>query len=274
MRQDAFLGSHVMNEKAVLPVAVIVEWLAAGALHANPGLHFHGVDDVRVFKGVVLDQAPYGVRVAASAPVKQDGALHVEVELRSADDRDVLHARGTVILGAQPVQAPRGTVLEPEVGPYGRTVASAYREVLFHGPHFQGIQAVVGHSEAGIVGTVAPAPAPAEWLAKPLREAWLADPLALDAAFQLMILWSVEHAGAPCLPCHGGRYRQYRPAFPASGVTVSCRVTEHKGSRLIADIAFLDDQGQLVAELSGAESTIDASLVAAFRRNALAVVPS
>jgi len=34
-----------------------------------------------------------------------------------------------------------------------------------------------------------------------MRQRWLADPLALDCAFQMMILWSFERHGAGCLPC-------------------------------------------------------------------------
>jgi hypothetical protein len=46
-----FLRSHVLDGKAVLPMAVIVEWLAHGALHGNPGLRFHGFNDLRICKG-------------------------------------------------------------------------------------------------------------------------------------------------------------------------------------------------------------------------------
>ncbi|WP_279384587.1 SDR family NAD(P)-dependent oxidoreductase [Geotalea toluenoxydans] len=51
-----FLRSHVLDGKAVLPMAVIVEWLAHGALHGNPGLRFHGFNDLRICKGVVFEQ--------------------------------------------------------------------------------------------------------------------------------------------------------------------------------------------------------------------------
>jgi hypothetical protein len=96
----------------------------------------------------------------------------------------------------------------------------------------------------------------------------------LDASFQLMILWSVQQHGMPCLPCHAERYRQYQAQVPAEGVTAVVRVREKKANQAIADFVFLDAQGRLVAELIGAESTLDASLAEAFRRNALTAVQS
>jgi hypothetical protein len=265
-----FLASHVINGKAVLPAAMMVEWMAHGALHANPGLQFNGLEDFRVFKGVILGAEAATVRVTTAAAGREGGLTRVEVELRG--EPDVLHARATVLLSGATLTAPETPVARPAVLPYDRDVAEAYREVLFHGADFQGIAEVLGVSEAGIVATVEAAPDPRAWIASPLRDAWLADPLALDAAFQLMILWSVANENAPCLPCHAGSYRQYRASFPAEGTTVVATVRDRRGNQLVTDFAFLDGSGALVAELLGAEATIDASLAPAFRKNALAAV--
>jgi hypothetical protein len=266
-----FLASHVINGKAVLPAAVMVEWMAHGALHANPGLAFHGLEDFRVYKGVILADAPAPVRVTTANAGRVDGLTRVEVELRGGE-HDTLHAQATVLLASKLPAKAASEVSRPALAPYGREVADAYRDVLFHGSDFQGIASVAGCSEEGIVATVEAAPDPRAWIAQPLRDAWLADPLALDAAFQLMILWSVANEDAPCLPCYAESYRQYRAGFPKDGVTVVAKVRERKGNQLVTDFAFLDADGGLVAELLGAEATVDATLKAAFRKNALAAV--
>jgi hypothetical protein len=264
-----FLASHVINGKAVLPAAVMVEWMAHGALHANPGMAFAGLDDFRVYKGVILGAAPANVRVTTAAAGRADGLTRVEVELRGGD-ADVLHAQATVLLANTLTAKAETSVARPAVAPYDLT--GAYGQVLFHGHDFQGITAVEGCSAEGIVATVSSAPDPRAWMAQPLRDAWLADPLALDAAFQLMILWSVANEDAPCLPCYAESYRQYRAAFPADGVKVVANVRSRQGNQLVTDFAFLDAQGGLVAELLGAEATIDGSLKAAFRNNSLVAV--
>ena len=83
-----------------------------------------------------------------------------------------------------------------------------------------------GATSGGSPPVAATAPPPSAWIERPLRQAWLTDPLALDCAFQVMILWSVERSGAGSLPTSVGRYRQFRRAFPADGVRVVARITQ------------------------------------------------
>src|SRR6185312_11218753 len=49
------LESHVLDGRPVLPTVLILEWLAHAALHQNPGLLFHGCNDLRILNGVILD---------------------------------------------------------------------------------------------------------------------------------------------------------------------------------------------------------------------------
>ena len=49
------LKSHVIMGQAVLPMALMIEWMAHAAMHDNPGLKFSGFDDLKVLKGVILD---------------------------------------------------------------------------------------------------------------------------------------------------------------------------------------------------------------------------
>ncbi|WP_435022309.1 SDR family NAD(P)-dependent oxidoreductase [Tundrisphaera sp. TA3] len=263
------LDAHVMDGRPVVPMSLILEWLAQGALHRNPGLVCRGVDDFRLLKGVIVrDDRPETIRVLAGKPVRRDSLAVVTVELRGvlADGREVLHARGEVVLGDRHPQRPI-PVDEPSLAPFGGDRDEAYRDVLFHGPALRGIEAIEGCGDAGIAARVATAPAPAEWLDQPLRKSWITDPLALDCAFQMMILWSFERSGAGSLPTYIGRYRQFRRAFPADGVRVVARVTEASAHRARADIDFLDFEGAPVARIEDYECVIDASLASAFRRN-------
>jgi NAD(P)-dependent dehydrogenase (short-subunit alcohol dehydrogenase family) len=266
------LRSHVLDGRAVLPLVLSLEWLAHGAIHRNPGLAFHGFNDLRALKGVRLAAGQSSpIRVLAGKPRRDGGCYLVPAELHAAkaSGEEFLCARAEIVLAeALPDAAPmlRGEGLAP----YRRERLELYDEILFHGADLQGIELVEGCSAAGIAGTVATAPAPTAWLRQPLRTAWLADPLALDSAFQLMVLWCAEQQGAVSLPCHVGRYRQFRRAFPREGVRVVARVTEHKGQLARADIEFLDLAGQLVARMENYECVIDPALNPAFRRNRLA----
>ena len=267
------LRSHVIDGRAVVPMALHMEWLAHAALLGNPGLVFHGFDGLRVTNGIMVEESvPAAIRVFAGRGVKSEKSFVVPVELRGKrrDGREVLHSRAEVILSAVLPKAPDPN-RSPEVRPYPHPFDEIYRHFLFHGEDLHGIERIDGVAESGFLGSVYPAPAPDDWLLEPLRGAWIADPLALDASFQIMILWSYAQHGAGSLPCFAGRYRQYRRTFAAGPVRVAARITRDNGSFARADIDYLDGaDGTVIAQIQDYECVIDPSLNQAFRRNRLA----
>jgi NAD(P)-dependent dehydrogenase (short-subunit alcohol dehydrogenase family) len=267
------LSSHVLDGRPVVPVVLILEWLAHAALHQNPGLSFHGCDELRVLHGVVLGGPPPRVRVGAGKAVKRDGLFVAPAELRGVgpDGREVLHARAEVVLAADLPPTPTAQDVAP-LPDYDLAPHEVYEQgLLFHGPLMQAIQRIDGVGPTGACGWLRAAATPAEWVRQPLRNRWLADPPVLDGAFQLMILWTLRQHGSVALPCYLRRYRQWRRAFPAGGALASARVTRSSDLHALADVDFLDEEGRLIARLEGYESVLDPNLRRAFRRNQLAV---
>ncbi len=268
------LKAHVLNGRPVLPMALILEYLANGALHQNPGLTFHGCDDFRILSGVILeDGQPLTLCVGAGKAGKGEGGFFAPVELRTirADGRETLHARATVVLTTTLPAAPTPSLRTAAFAgnPYPHTAAEIYRDRLFHGPDLQGIERIEGHGEYGIAAIVRAAPSPMDWIVNPLRQQWLTDPLAVDVGFQLLILWSLEQRGAASLPCFVSHYRQYRRLFPDGGVRIVAYVTRAGEMSALADLEFVDAEGRLVARLEGYECVIDPGLRRAFERRVL-----
>ncbi|MBI3117501.1 MAG: SDR family NAD(P)-dependent oxidoreductase, partial [Candidatus Hydrogenedentes bacterium] len=269
----SFLRSHVLKGHAVLPVVMMIEWFSQAALHTTPGLRFHGLNNLRVFKGVKLDD---GERLKLSflsgKAQHQDGLYVVPVELRStrAEATDVVHASAEVLLAAQPLEGHVELVVD---GPCDKMLPEGEYYTngnLFHGPHFQGLsEASFSHGEL-MRALVQAAPAPAQWIARPLRNSWITDPLALDCALQLTILWTFEHYGVASLPGRIQEYRQFR-AYPRRPMRVTARMTQHNEHHATADIEFTErESGLLIARLRGYECTLDRSLNEVFKQNALA----
>ncbi|OGR64160.1 MAG: hypothetical protein A2X31_12880 [Elusimicrobia bacterium GWB2_63_22] len=260
-----FLRSHVINGKAVVPTAVITEWLAHAALHGNPGLLFHGFNGLKIYKGILLDGGTYKISAMAGKASKANGLFTVPAELRGPNGE--LHAGAEIVLAAA---LPAAAAPAPDfpIKPYPRAAEKAYGEILFHGEDMRFIRSVAGVSDKGIVLDAAASLPPASWMRSPLRDRWLADPAALDAAFQGMILWTFENSGACSLPNSAAAYRQFAQ-FPRGGVRISARVTRSAEHSCTADIDFTDDKGNLVARLEGYDSTVDKALNAAFRKKEL-----
>jgi hypothetical protein len=267
-----FIRSHVIDGKAVLPMAMIVEWLAHGALHGNPGFRFHGFNDLRICKGVTFGQeASCELHVLAGRAEKRDSLYIVPVELTglAGNGHNVLHARAEIVLTARLPEGIR-SIADLPATPYAGSSPIYNPERLFHGADLQGIEQVTGCSERGISALVKTAPQPSGWIRQPLRNSWLSDPLLLDCAFQLMILWSFERYGSGSLPSFAGRYRQFQEQFPREGAQIVIRVTAEREHGASADMEFLErNSGKLIARLENYECVIDPSLQRAFRQNQL-----
>jgi len=131
------------------------------------------------------------------------------------------------------------------------------------------LKRVVGWSEEGIVAESAAAPAATGWMRQPLRAGWITDPLVIDGAFQLMILWCFEARGQGSLPTGATKYRQFVRAFPQAGARIRIHVSEVSEHAAAAAIEFVDHAGKLLARMDGYQCVMDASLEGAFAANEL-----
>ena len=139
----------------------------------------------------------------------------------------------------------------------------------WRGPALDGIERIEGIAERGVAAVLRAASAPIKWMTHPLRGTWIADPLALDSAFQMMILWSTAHRGAPSLPSTLKSYRQFVSVFPKGGCRAVIAVALGISAIAVATIQFFDRQGNLLASAEGCEFVMDAALRDAFRLNRL-----
>ena len=266
------LASHIIGGRPVVPFALITEWIGHGALKENPGYSLHGIDDLRLLSGIRIEQEKKLVRLMAGKARKTGDAVQVDVELRNGvkNGKDVIHTRARALLvdrfPAAPVFTGNG---KNGSRAYPRDLDAIYGPILFHGDHLRAIKAIDDYSDHGMTARLTGAPKPEAWMQDPIQGSWMADPMVLDGAFQMAIVWCFEQSGKVCLPSYARAYRQYRPAFPASGVTAVMAVTAAGHRKMIADFTFLDDDRQVVATLTGYEATVDESLIHAFKENVL-----
>jgi acyl transferase domain-containing protein/NAD(P)-dependent dehydrogenase (short-subunit alcohol dehydrogenase family) len=262
------LNSHMIDDKPVVPLALMTEWLAHGALHQNPGLILHGLDDIQVLKGIRLEHEKHYIRLFAGKLKKNGEFYEVAVELRGGQEtgQDIIHSRARAILSDHLIPAPPYEFSKAMIaGAYTKNIKDVYDEILFHGLQLRGIHKIVSCSSRGMVAHISSAPGPKEWISSPLRDRWIADPLVLDCAFQMAILWCFEEKETVSLPSYVSSYRQYRHQFPADGVTVVLEASEVTNHKMRGNFTFSDSNGEIVARLIGYQAILDPSLLKAFK---------
>ena len=265
--QCPVLQSHQLGGRPVVPLALMTEWLAHGALHANPGLCLHGIDNLRLLKGISLEQQKRVIRLMAGHPQRKGEHFEVDVEIRDGgrNGDSVLHSSATAILTDQLPPAPSFK----ENGHFKTVLPTPpmdeiYNRILFHGEALKGIEKIVSLSPEGITAKIRSAPAPDQWLHDPMRTRWIGDPLVLDCAFQMAIIWCYEQQKMVSLPSYAASYRQYRDRFPNDGVTAVLEIVSVTDRKLVGNFTFLDRQKVVIASLSGYEAIMDQGLFKAF----------
>jgi len=262
------LASHILAGRPVVPFALMAEWLGHGALHDNPGLFLHGLDDMRLLNGIKLDEEKKTIRLLAGKAVKANDAFAVNVQIRNGrhpDGSEFIHSSARAILTDREIPPPRlNGEMDIAAKPYPRDLKEVYEKILFHGDDLRGITRIAGFSEQGMIAEVATAPSPLKWITQPLRSRWIADPLVLDSAFQLAIIWCYETQGVVSLPSYAASYRQYRNRFPEGGIRAILKVHQVTPHKMTGDFTFIDQDDEIIAKLEGYEAIMDAGLQKAF----------
>ncbi|MBW2662737.1 MAG: SDR family NAD(P)-dependent oxidoreductase, partial [Deltaproteobacteria bacterium] len=262
------LESHILDGNPVVPFALITEWLGHGALHENPGLLFHGLDDMRLLSGIKLNHNKKMIRLMAGKSRKKGSIFEVDVEIRNGikNGIEMIHSRAKAILTDKPAQPPLFNGLDDiDSKPFPMNIDEIYEKILFHGAELRGIKEIISYSSNKMAAMVSSAPQPAKWISNPMRSKWIADPLVIDCAFQMAIIWAFENTGSVSLPNYVASYRQYRNNFPSDGVKAVLEVKEATEHKMKCDFTFLDQNNVVIALLTGYEAIIDDSLINAFK---------
>ena len=222
----------------VLPLAMVVEALAELCDEIDPGRAALTLRDLRVLKGVRLEKPELTLSVTwqQGGP----GALIAEILSEAAQP----HYRALVDLSEDVL---RGDPLPERIAPEaGVPLARDPYLSLFHGKSYQ-VLASVEISELGAAARVGPRK-PAELGVG--RARWQTDPIAIDAALQLVLVWAKERFGVDVLPMALGALHFRRDAGPIDRVSIRVDGGARAG-RFSAILA--DADGRVVGRIDGGE---------------------
>jgi acyl transferase domain-containing protein/NADP-dependent 3-hydroxy acid dehydrogenase YdfG len=242
-RTHGFLADHAPAGVPVLPLAMAVEWFASAGRARHPG-RLTSLADIRVLSRIELpDLATGGHRFTVSGTGSEQDPDTLDLRLTSSTG--AAHYRARLVASG----APPGDWTTPDV--LERTDAtlngSAYESpVLFHGPEFQVLRRVEGLSRCGararLVGVRAMG-----WPDRP----WWTDPAAIDGALQAAVLWAGHVTGAATLPMGMDALRVHRSGAAPGTLNCLVRAASVAADQTRCDIALLDEDGEVRAELLG-----------------------
>jgi acyl transferase domain-containing protein/NAD(P)H-dependent flavin oxidoreductase YrpB (nitropropane dioxygenase family) len=258
---DRFLLDHQLDATPVMPMAMALELFAEVAAVTNPGKQVAAVHDVKLLRGLPFHKGePRQLRIKAANASTQEGprfSLRLETDAQATE----VHYTAMVELrDGSATQSPRvePLVLKTPVA-FPLSVPAAYATWLFHGPLFAGIARVDALGENGIIGELTPS-RPAELFAYAPSGAWIVDPVIVDSALQLIILWSRHYLDSTPLPSRLGTCRTWAP-LGAGPVKCEVEIQLKPGSAtLVNDIRFYDADGRLCVHMVGMELNVSKAL--------------
>jgi hypothetical protein len=228
--------------------------MAATAASARPDLQVAELRDIRLLQGVTIDGERRAVRVTAKPDAASSGAT-MEVTVTPEGDDPRPHFRATVGLRDRPQGSASPCPPIPGLASFPMPVEEAYATYLFHGPLFQGIEAIEGMDERGATAAVHPS-APDDCL-RGMDAArgggWVLDPVLVDCALQMQVLWARVHWDVTPLPTQIDGWRCFaQPPSPGAAVRHELRLRPESRSPICtADHWLYGPDGELVATLTG-----------------------
>jgi hypothetical protein len=237
-------------------MAMVLELFAEVAAAARPGKHVSRIRDLRLLRGVVFEEnSPQVLRV------QSDGSGDaLDLKLETGPGRGI-HYSCKVELGTTDSRANQAPGLELEgVVSLPLSIPEIYENWLFHGPSFAGIQRIDAVGRNGILAWLKPS-VPSEFFTYKPHERWLVDPVLVDSALQLLIVWARQFLDATPLPSKLGACHVF--GFPKSNSSVRCEVRVHHqpGTQTLrADLRFFDEENHMFVRLEDMEVTFSKSL--------------
>ncbi|HEX6273135.1 MAG TPA: SDR family NAD(P)-dependent oxidoreductase [Polyangiaceae bacterium] len=261
---DPFLADHHFEGGAVLPGAFALELLLESVSVTNPDFRVTEARDFRLDAPLrIAGERSVLVRTTAVPATARGDVLELIVEARvvlthrgSFLDRDRPFCSARVIAvrsGAKPENGLSPASVELPDAP-----ATARRGSIFEhsdlpvglGPRFHHVAWVECRGNT-VRGAIAP-PLGSAMHARTRAPQWLADPLVLDAAFQIASHWdALRPGGAVAVPVALRRVVLCARRPDTSGAVVEALVTDDDGRDIHFDVRLTAPEGALLAELHG-----------------------
>ena len=227
-----WLVDHTVAGAPVVPVALVVDQMLSAARGLFPGLPTGRLTDLKVHKGIRLEQWPAATHLSLSVQDHGDATLGMTLHTLSGQPL----YRATVVL-----QSTHTASAIPQLDLPSRDGVVYDGTLLFHGPALQVLADDVRVDASG---------ATAGLQSRPLAGTGAVNVGAVDGALQLALLWAQAATGGASLPMGIDELCLHKPSLDDTTGLVLTRRTA-SGTAGSADIVIVSANGEAAATLRG-----------------------
>lgn len=273
-RGNAFLKSHMLHGRKVLPMTVACGYLISSAMNLYPGYHLSSISNCQLYKGIIVDQDIRTQLTIENVSQDSSGTISLDANLKAgqANGRLAPAYRATIVLSEKKVNT-FGSITTSDIDLRDdRSSALSSHDLyngktLFHGDHFRGITKVLNVSSdrltAQCVGANLSAADAGQFNQARINGV---DSFSADVALQSMLVWARVLQSAAALPNHAEKM-EFFSAIPRNKeyfTTVVPAQGRHfsKGSmsKMNADVFMHDKEGNVYVKGSNLEVVVHKQL--------------
>lgn len=243
--QHARLGNGSHNGTVSLSPAAAIEVLAQAANLIWPHWRLAEIRELRVLKSLELAETPREVRIHVNPPPYGSSAGFDVTASIHTEAATGLQTHFQCVLGLQLTLPAAGARTRGSHTDRLLPVSKAHGELFIEGLSASGASASVRSTT------------PAEWLAtSDIESRWLFDPGLLDAAAQMVCLWTRSYLGEPVVPACYGRVVRHSELSPGR-LQMEFTRTESPGPKFVrGDVVFFDEAGEAVLTIEDLDCTL------------------
>ncbi len=262
---NTFFTDHVIGENPVFPTVCAIAWMIDAVEAQYKGFIYQGLENYKLFKGIVLDgtQAEF-YNIDMKLVVDKGNSLYVESKISSINDKGkpVFHYSASLLLGRMKMQQPNIAVDFTERN--GKEAAAYYQNgTLFHGTSLQGFTRLLRFDHTGLLLACQVSPsAVAKQGEFPIRHSNI---FANDLVYQALLVQAREQLGCGSLPSATQAWSVYREVEAGENFYLQLQVTHADKAKLVADIQLIDAEKRVIADIKSAEVTVSETLNNLFR---------
>ena len=268
--EDLYLRDHTFGRAvsavdsdllalAVMPLTMSLEVMAEAASALMPNRPVVGLRDVRAYRWIAFDGQPQTLQIRARRAPGSGNDVFVRIR-NLTEDGESIDPPKSPVLEATVIVAdsyPIPPTTQPRDLEHARPsrwrADRLYRDGMFHGPSWQGVAAIEQTGDDGIAATLKVLPF-VNFFRSGGDPRFVLDPVALDAAGQVIAFWTLEHLSSRqvIFPFRLEALEVYGPQRP-TGDSVRCLASVQLvgEQQLRSDIDLIADDGRPWMRLVG-----------------------